>query len=251
MATSNFSRGNRTILVSNYDFDCENIPEFDTKTNVLDTDFVFHEVYIESGYYEGAKIDYRAKDAGDVFNEQLGYSFCNGEDSVADIVEAIGKYFGKLFDYVSEDEATIILIDAMIEVIERYGDKSPEEFDQDKSNDLQTAWENAIEGIIEKATEKEESEVNEYLDKLRDEYGYSELSRLGSASNGETFYEYKGKSPRHKAVDEIESILSDEDHDDVNAFICRNYCDIQNWSEEDLFPDNVTKLFQEYLEENI
>ncbi|MGL5689738.1 MAG: hypothetical protein ACRDD8_02865 [Bacteroidales bacterium] len=250
MATSNFSSGNRTIFVSNYDFDCENIPEFDSKTNVLDTDFIFHEVYIESGYYEGAKIDYRAKDAGDVFNEQLGYSFCNGKDSVDDVIEAIGRYFGKLFEYVSEDEATIMLIDSMIGVIEQHGGKSPEDFDEDEYNELQAAFENTIEKMIEKATEKEEQKVNEYLDELRDSYGYSEYNRIGSASNGETFYETNKVSKRHKIADMIESALSDEEHSDVNAFIYANYWEFDEIDEAVLSDEYINNLFSEFQANN-
>lgn len=251
MATSNFSSGNRTIFVSNYDYDCENIPEFDTKTNVLDTDFIFHEVYIESGYYEGAKIDYRAKDAGDVFNEQLGYSFCNGDDSVDDVVEAIGNYFSKLFDYITKDEAETMLTDAMNGVIEYHDRKLPEDRDEDEECiDIQFAFENTIEKMIEKATVKEEQKVNEYLDELRDSYGYSEYNRVGSFSNGETLYEENKVSKRHKIANMIESALSDEDHEDVNAFIYSNYWEFDEMDEAVLSDEYINNLFSEFQENN-
>ena len=53
-----------------------------------------------------------------------------------------------------------------------------------------------IDDYVEKATEKvgeylakkEEKEVNEYIDKLKEGYGYEEVCRFATFSNGETIY---------------------------------------------------------------
>ena len=58
--------------------------------------------------------------------------------------------------------------------------------------DIDDYVEKATEKVGEYLAEKEEKEVNEYIDKLKEEYGYEEVCRVATFSNGETIYQKVG-----------------------------------------------------------
>lgn len=58
--------------------------------------------------------------------------------------------------------------------------------------DIDDYVEAATEKVGEYLAEKEEKEVNEYIDNLKKEYGYEEVCRVATFSNGETIYRKVG-----------------------------------------------------------
>jgi len=53
--------------------------------------------------------------------------------------------------------------------------------------------EQAKDKIKDYLAEREEHDVNAYIDKLKEEYGYRECTCIGRASNGEAFYQMVGE----------------------------------------------------------
>lgn len=88
MATSNFYYENRCIVVTNEDYECDNVPAHSKymqgslrnyPSYILDdAEFDFWDVVITSGYYEGACIDYMPKTdmyGQDMVTSRMGYAW--------------------------------------------------------------------------------------------------------------------------------------------------------------------------------
>lgn len=173
MATGNFCYENRCVVVSELDFEINNVPERiecvdynNSFPSWLIEEFEYWEVVITSGYYEGACIDYKehhSRSAYDVVQGYIGYPSTKKE----------------LFDECKR--AFSLSKRKMQAICGNVGDM-----------DIDDYVEKATEKVGEYLAEKEEKEVNEYIDKLKNTYGYDEVYCVCHASNGEAFYKSVG-----------------------------------------------------------
>lgn len=173
MATGNFCYENRCVVVSELDFEINNVPERiecvdynNSFPSWLIEEFEYWEVVITSGYYEGACIDYKehhSRSAYDVVQGYIGYP-CSKKELFKSCKEEFGLSKRK-----------------MQAICGNVGDM-----------DIDDYVEKATEKVGEYLAEKEEKEVNEYIDKLKEEYGYEEVCRVATFSNGETIYQKVG-----------------------------------------------------------
>lgn len=173
MSASNFCYQNRCVVVTNEDFEIDNVPE---RGKCIDNDrsypswlieeFEFWEVVLTSAYYEGACIDYiehHKHSPYDVVQGYIGYPSTKKE-LFKECKEAFGLSKRK-----------------MQAICGNVGNM-----------DIDDYVEKATEKVGEYLSEKEEKEVNEYIDKLKEEYGYEEVCRVATFSNGETIYRKVG-----------------------------------------------------------
>lgn len=176
MATGNFCFDNRCIVVLNEDFENGNIPSIgEYKSDSLRSypsryietpkSFNFWDVIITSGYYEHSCIDYTRNDSD--ISEWIGNSYYLNTQS-----ELIGevKRFFNLSNYK----------------IRKICGKVNE------CSDIDSYIERAYERLTEYLASEEEKEVNEFLNKLKKDYGYEEYCIAWRASNGETGYRKVG-----------------------------------------------------------
>lgn len=173
MATGNFYYQNRCVVVTNDDYEMDNLPEMgecvDNSRNYpsyLIEEFEFWEVVLTAGYYEGACIDYiehHERSPYDVVQGYIGYPSTKKE-LFKECKEAFGLSRRK-----------------MQAICGNVGDM-----------DIDDYVEKATEKVGEYLAEKEEKEVNEYIDNLKKEYGYEEVCRVATLSNGETIYRKVG-----------------------------------------------------------
>lgn len=173
MSAANFCYENRCVVVTNDDFEMDNIPErekcIDNNSSYpswLIKEFDFWEVVLTSAYYEGACIDYiehHKHSPYDVVQGYIGYPSTKKE-----LFKECKKAFG-----LSRLK--------MQAICGNVGDM-----------DIDDYVEKATEKVGEYLAEKEEKEVNEYIDKLKEEYGYEEVCRVATFSNGETIYQKVG-----------------------------------------------------------
>lgn len=177
MSTGNFYFKNRCIVVTNDDYEFGNLPKLGNYTSehslrsfsarLIETkeDFSYFDIVLVSGYYQDACIDYREKDYS--LSDIIGcaYYYLYGNEVFAEIQKYINvsnyrlrKCFGRLKDF---------------DTFEHYFDTGIKKLDD---------W----------LKSNEEKKVNEYLDKLKNEYGYSEYGISAVFSNGETIYSKVG-----------------------------------------------------------
>lgn len=171
MATGNFCYVNRCVVVTNDDFELDNIPNFGRcinlysrcfSTHVIE-DFEFFKVIITTGYYEDACIDYI---------EDPNRSF-------SDIIESyIGTVWSQKELFEECRNEFHLSRRKLLKICGNVNGRSVESYIQD-----------AIEKIGAYLAELEEVKVNKYIDGLKQTYGYDEVRRIAVASNGETFYQ--------------------------------------------------------------
>lgn len=168
MATGNFTYENRIIVITDDDYECENLPilgEWDNDINgrVVHSvdDFIFWKVLATSGYYSDGCISYYKRDIGEIINHYLGYTF--RLDSKRQIAEELTETFG----FVSPNTL------------------------RKKANGTKNL-EDALCEMIEYLAKLEEQEVNKQLDRLKQAYCYSEYGCIGNFSNGEALYQKIG-----------------------------------------------------------
>lgn len=176
MATGNFYYENRCVVVTNEDFDFGNVPahsEFDKSSNrsypsyfLDDADFDFWDVVITCGYYTAACIDYVKKYdyyGNDIVTSRMKYSW--NYESVNDLIRDFVREFG-----VTEYRAK--------KIIGKLSD----------CVDLEKFCERAFERMNDYLSELEEKKVNEFINKIKENYGYEEYETSVRFSNGETWY---------------------------------------------------------------
>lgn len=168
MATSNFFYKNRCVAISNNDFEKGNIPECESeyfgRNKMLLQRVLMYNITINIGYYEGGCIDYAINDNyEDILTDFYGYYYTPStkKELINDIT-----YYCRDYIKVSKRELTKVLRGLRI-------DKDLEQI-ADKLDNL----------ILPKI----ESKVNEIIDKIKKEYGYPELKRIATFSNGEAIY---------------------------------------------------------------
>ncbi len=165
MATTNFSSGNRIIFISDESLEFGDIP------NLSETEFRFFELYLEDGYYEGAKIDFKEKpDLIDTININPYYY---DEENFEDFTNACIDEF---FEFLTDEDIKTVCDSWFTEGCQKF-------------NKIEDFFEDCLEILIEKAMDVEKVKVNEHLDKILSDYGYSELKKIGTFSNGSGIYE--------------------------------------------------------------
>lgn len=173
MATGNFCYKNRCVVVTNDDYDMGNVPDIgecvdrsrDFPSSLI-KEFEYWNVVITSGYYADACIDYIEKTDRtpyDVAQSYIGYP-CSKKE----LFEECKRVFG-----LSRRKMQAICGNV-------------------GNMDIDDYVEAATEKVGEYLAEKEEKEVNEYIDNLKKEYGYEEVYRVATFSNGETIYRKVG-----------------------------------------------------------
>lgn len=173
MATGNFCYENRCVVVTDDDYEIDNLPEMGERVDnsrnypsYLIKEFEFWDVVISAGYYEGACIDYIE----------------HHEHSPYDVVQGYIGYPSTKKELFNECKRAFGLSKRKMQAIcGNVGDKNIDNY-----------VEKATEKVGEYLAKKEEKEVNEYIDKLKEEYGYKEVFRVATLSNGETIYRKKG-----------------------------------------------------------
>ena len=174
MATSNFCYQNRCVIVTDDDYEFENIPECEDNEclpynssfpSKLIKRFEFWDVVLTSGYYQDACIDYVERDdIWDVITGYIGYP-CSKKELFAELKDAFG-ISKRMAQKICGNVGTL---------------------------DIDDYVEQAKDKIKDYLAEREEHEVNAYIDKLKEEYGYRECTCIGRASNGEAFYQMVGE----------------------------------------------------------
>lgn len=171
MSTPNFAYQNRCIVVTNDDFEMDNLPpmgkwlnnDFNYPSRILaiSDDFDFWDIVMTSGYYEAACIDYIESERDVEYFLGSTYFF----DTKEEFFKECKNEFG-LSDY------------RMRKICGNIG-KMP----------LEDYLEQSYERLTNYLREQEETKVNKCLDGVKKLYGYEELRCTGVFSNGEGIYE--------------------------------------------------------------
>ena len=173
MSAANFAYENRCVVVTNDDFEIDNVPErikcINNDRNYpswLIEEFEFWEVVLTSAYYEGACIDYvehHSRSPYDVVQGYIGYPWSKKE-LFKECKEAFGLSRRKM-------QAICGNVNNM---------------------DIDDYVEKATEKVGEYLAEKEVVKVNKFIDGLKQLHGYDEVERMATFSNGETIYRKVG-----------------------------------------------------------
>lgn len=170
MATGNFHFHNRCVVVTNEDIEDSNLPQEGEfyedslrsypawKIAEYEDAFLTHDIVICSGYYEGACIDYREKD----FLGGYDFSVENFDNVKMDILDECSKLNPdkeELFRLVW-NLCSAVGKDRRFHADELFG---------------------YIYGL-------EKENINESINKIKDDYGYEELAVFAVLGNGETMY---------------------------------------------------------------
>ena len=168
MATSNFFYKNRCVAISDDDYNTGNVPESESKyfgsNKMLLQKVLMFDITINIGYYTGGCIDYAISDNYEnIITEYYGYYY--SPTTKKELINDIAYYCS---DYikVTKNELTK----------ELRGLRINKDFEQisDRLDDF----------ILPKI----ESKVNDIIDDIKREYGYTELKRIATFSNGEAIY---------------------------------------------------------------
>lgn len=168
MGTSNFFYKNRCVAISDDDYNNGNVPECESKyfgrDKMLLQKVLMYNITINVGYYTGGCIDYAINDNYDnIINEYYGYYYT--PSTKKELINDIAYYCSEYIK-VSKRELTKVLRGLRI-------DK-----DFEKISDR-------LEALI---LPKIEDKVNDIIDNIKREYGYIELKRISTFSNGEAIY---------------------------------------------------------------
>ena len=177
MSAPNFSYARRCVLVSNDDFNWDNVP---AHTETFDNDRSYPSFYLDDykdefatvaivltcGYYSDACLD--IVDREDKADELLGYANYYANHNRQEIVREICYFLG-----CSANFANTRLKGC------RFG-----------SDDYEYNIEKAFERIVEDWRDVEIRKAFKALDKIKRTYGYKELTRTALFSNGEAWYDY-------------------------------------------------------------
>ena len=172
MATSNFFYKNRCVAISNKDFEEGNIPEcecdyFGRNKMLLQRVLMFN-ITINIGYYTGGCIDYAINDNYEnILTDFYGYYYT--PSTKKEIINDITYYCREYIHLTKKELAK-----------ELEGLKFDKDLEQISDR---------LEALI---LPKIEDKVNEIIDKIKQEYGYTELTRVATFSNGESIYKRIG-----------------------------------------------------------
>lgn len=179
MATGNFWYENRCIVVTDEDYELGDVPEIGDGHSSSDRNFgrsyledyrgrfLFWDVVITAGYYEGGCIDYVENDLWSEIWDITGNP--DKFRTLEEFCRYVKDEIGDLLPY-SRIRRHFTGMDRKVDTVRTF---------------VEDKWE----GFYELARRAEEKAVNKTLDEIRDLYGYEECRRIGSFSNGETIYE--------------------------------------------------------------
>jgi len=171
MSTANFKIEHRCIVVTNDDFEIDNVPE--TEKNLLsydrnypssrlkgyNDDLLYHQICLTSGYYEAANIDYC--DTGECIDDHLSAYSSKKEffDAVMEQLINLNYYVGKKVSrYKLEKLCRGKKLELCADIVDEY------------------------------LSDIEETYCNHILDGIKRTYGYEEYCTVCQFSNGETIY---------------------------------------------------------------
>lgn len=172
MGTSNFFYQNRCVAISDADFEAGNIPdcenEFVGRDKMLLQKVLMFDVTINLGYYSGGCIDYAINDSYEnIITDFYGYYYT--PSTKKELINDIYHYCKDTIEISKRSLQSLLNglslgkdFDAIIDKIENY--------------------------ILPKI----ESKVNTIINDIKREYGYIELTRISTFSNGEAIYKKIG-----------------------------------------------------------
>ena len=168
MGTSNFFYKNRCVAISDDDYNTGNVPECESdyfgRDKMLLQRVLMYNITINIGYYTGGCIDYEINDSYEnIITEYYGYYYT--PSTKKELINDIAYYCGEYIK-VSKNELTKVLRGLRID----------KDFEQ-----ISDMLDNFI-------LPKIESKVNDIIDNIKREYGYIELKRISTFSNGEAIY---------------------------------------------------------------
>ena len=168
MSTSNFFYKNRCVAISNDDFENGNIPECECdyfgRNKMLLQKVLMFDITINIGYYEGGCIDYAISDNYEsIITEFYGYYYTPSTKK-----ELINDIAGYCSDYIKVSKRSLQKLLKGLSM----------------SKDFEAITDKIEEYILPKI----ECKVNQIIDNIKREYGYTELKRLATFSNGEAIY---------------------------------------------------------------
>lgn len=168
MGTSNFFYKNRCVAISDDDYNNGNVPECESdyfgRDKMLLQRVLMYNITINIGYYTGGCIDYSINDNYEnIINEYYGYYYT--PSTKKELVNDIAYYCSEYIK-VSKRELTKVLRGLRID----------KDFEQ-----ISDMLDNFI-------LPKIEDKVNDIIDNIKREYGYIELKRISTFSNGESIY---------------------------------------------------------------
>ena len=180
MSCPNFSYDRRCVLVSNEDFDQDNVPEYD---ECFDNDRTFPKYYLNDyrddfstiaiilcpGYYEHACIDI-------VDDDRLVGELSCSDYHFARLTR--DELYDELHYYFNGNISKRMMLRHLKGLNRR-------------DDDYQSKLAYAVDAIFEEVREYEIRKANKVVDKIMKSYGYKELVRTALFSNGEAWYDYK------------------------------------------------------------
>ena len=179
MSCPNFSFEHRCVLVTNDDYEAGNCPALgnwsDNDRNYpsvalkkWEDDFYFVKVVMTGGNYSDNCIDYirLKKNIFDVMGDTYYYRNYNRKELIGDLRYYFPDFSARFFNRMLKGCNVL-------------------------HEDYQCELETAFEKIEEEIVQRELSEADAIVDKIKADYGYTELVCGGVFSNGEAIYYYK------------------------------------------------------------
>ena len=194
MGTSNFCYQNRCVVLTNDDYEFDNVPKLGNWVNdsrsYASKEILYkeisctneyaktikpirlHQIVMTNGYYEHACIDFILNE-NEYVTDCLGsldyYNFCDMEEIQNEIVETY---------HITHEEFQLIYKKVM-------NNMGISETDED---DFDTFFDVLMNEIYDKIVENEIVHCNKIIDLIKENYGYEEYGCVAVASNGESFY---------------------------------------------------------------
>lgn len=168
MATSNFFYKNRCVAISDDDFETGNVPECESnyfgRDKMLLQRVLMFNITINIGYYEGGCIDYSIRD--DYENILTDFYGCYYTPSTKkELINDIAYYCSDYIKVSKRELTKVLRALSMSKDFSKISDR--------------------LEALI---LPKIEDKVNDIIDNIKREYGYIELKRISTFSNGEAIY---------------------------------------------------------------
>lgn len=172
MGTSNFFYKNRCVAISDDDFETGNLPECESdyfgRDKMLLQRVLMYNITINVGYYTGGCIDYEINDSYEsIIADYYGYYYT--PSTKKELINDICTYCKDNIE-ISKRSLQRLL----------------------KGLSLSKDFEAITDKIEDYILPKIEDKVNEIIDNIKREYGYIELTRIATLSNGEAIYKKIG-----------------------------------------------------------
>lgn len=172
MGTSNFFYKNRCVAISDNDFENGNLPECENdyygRNKMLLQKVLMFDITINLGYYTGGCIDYAINDSYDnIINDFYGYYY--EPSTKKELINDIYHYCKDTIEISKRSLQRLLTGLSLSKDFEAIKDK--------------------IEDYI---LPKIECKVNTIINDIKREYGYIELTRISTFSNGEAIYRQIG-----------------------------------------------------------